>query len=170
MPGNSDLQYLFCTLLVHTYFSGSYFPILFPIFSDEISTSEVEIFTFPYFHPIILKLFRLQKWRTFDGIAHLCCSKAYTWQLSIFFQKKVHSFTQTKDFDLKIEMSGWPSGLRRCVQVAVHVCGRGFESHFWQIWSPIFYSLILLHIRKPVFCLSSPLTPHNYAHWTNIPL
>ena len=29
-------------------------------------------------------------------------------------------------------MSGWPSGLRRCVQVAVHFCGRGFESHFWQ--------------------------------------
>ena len=28
--------------------------------------------------------------------------------------------------------SGWPSGLRRCVQVAVHFCGRGFESHFWQ--------------------------------------
>ena len=28
-------------------------------------------------------------------------------------------------------MSGWPSGLRRCVQVAVHFCGRGFESHFW---------------------------------------
>jgi hypothetical protein len=26
--------------------------------------------------------------------------------------------------------SGWPSGLRRCVQVAVHFCGRGFESHF----------------------------------------
>ena len=29
-------------------------------------------------------------------------------------------------------MSGWPSGLRRCVQVAVRFCGRGFESHFWQ--------------------------------------
>ena len=28
--------------------------------------------------------------------------------------------------------SGWPRGLRRCVQVAVHFCGRGFESHFWQ--------------------------------------
>ena len=30
--------------------------------------------------------------------------------------------------------SGWPSGLRRCVQVAVHFRGRGFESHFWQIF------------------------------------
>ncbi len=27
-------------------------------------------------------------------------------------------------------LSGWPSALRRCVQVAVHICGRGFESHF----------------------------------------
>ena len=27
-------------------------------------------------------------------------------------------------------MSGWPSGLRRCVQVAVYSCRRGFESHF----------------------------------------
>ena len=31
---------------------------------------------------------------------------------------------------IKCEKSGWPSGLRRCVQVAVHFCGRGFESHF----------------------------------------
>ena len=31
-----------------------------------------------------------------------------------------------------ISMSGWPSGLRRCVQVAVQFSGRGFESHFWQ--------------------------------------
>ena len=28
-------------------------------------------------------------------------------------------------------MSGWPSGLRRCVQVAVGFSRRGFESHFW---------------------------------------
>ena len=27
-------------------------------------------------------------------------------------------------------MSGWPSGPRRCVQVAVQFSGRGFESHF----------------------------------------
>ena len=26
--------------------------------------------------------------------------------------------------------SGWPSGLRRQTQVLVHVCGRGFKSHF----------------------------------------
>ena len=30
-----------------------------------------------------------------------------------------------------LNQSGWPRGLRRCVQVAVHFCGRGFESHFW---------------------------------------
>ena len=29
--------------------------------------------------------------------------------------------------------SGWPSGLRRCVQVAVHLGGRGFKSHSWQL-------------------------------------
>ena len=34
------------------------------------------------------------------------------------------------DCDEKASSSGWPSGLRRCVQVAVHFCGRGFESHF----------------------------------------
>ena len=33
--------------------------------------------------------------------------------------------------------SGWPSGLRRCVQVAVYSCRRGFESHSWHIFSPI---------------------------------
>ena len=30
-------------------------------------------------------------------------------------------------------LSGWPSGLRRCVQVAVYSCRRGFESHSWQL-------------------------------------
>ncbi len=29
-----------------------------------------------------------------------------------------------------IDKSGWPSGLRRCVQVAVQFSGRGFKSHF----------------------------------------
>ena len=37
-------------------------------------------------------------------------------------------------------LSGWPSGLRRCVQVAVHFCGRGFESHFWHIFFSSSYS------------------------------
>ena len=31
------------------------------------------------------------------------------------------------------QLSGWPSGLRRCVQVAVWFSRRGFESHFWQM-------------------------------------
>ena len=31
---------------------------------------------------------------------------------------------------LSFSVSGWPSGLRRCVQVAVYSCRRGFESHF----------------------------------------
>ena len=29
--------------------------------------------------------------------------------------------------------SGWPSGLRRCVKVAVYSCRRGFESHSWEL-------------------------------------
>ena len=29
-----------------------------------------------------------------------------------------------------IVLSGWPSGLRRYVQVVVYNCRRGFESHF----------------------------------------
>ena len=32
--------------------------------------------------------------------------------------------------DYSLLLSGWPSGLRRCVQVAVYSCRRGFESHF----------------------------------------
>ena len=32
--------------------------------------------------------------------------------------------------DTSCVVSGWPSGLRRCVQVAVYLCRRGFESHF----------------------------------------
>ena len=41
--------------------------------------------------------------------------------------------------------SGWPSGLRRCVQVAVYSCRRGFKSHFWQI----------------VFCILQLVRPQN---------
>ena len=33
---------------------------------------------------------------------------------------------------LKVDERGWPSGLRRCVQVAVYSCRRGFESHLTQ--------------------------------------
>ena len=47
-----------------------------------------------------------------------------------FFQRLNAAFS---DFSfilsLSVVVSGWPSGLRRCVQVAVHFCGRGFESH-----------------------------------------
>ena len=39
-------------------------------------------------------------------------------------------------------MSGWPSGLRRCVQVAVYICRRGFESHFWHTFYMIFLEWI----------------------------
>ena len=50
------------------------------------------------------------------------------------------SFDETPAFSVKINIavvyplpkpkSGWPSGLRRCVQVAVWFSRRGFESHF----------------------------------------
>ena len=39
-------------------------------------------------------------------------------------------FKKQNQYD-KGMLSGWPSGLRRCVQVAVYSCRRGFESHFW---------------------------------------
>ena len=44
--------------------------------------------------------------------------------------------------------SGWPSGLRRCVQVAVYSCRRGFESHFWHedFWSLFVGILYLLFL------------------------
>ncbi|GFU33360.1 hypothetical protein TNCV_4362001 [Trichonephila clavipes] len=46
-------------------------------------------------------------------------------------------------------MSGWPSGLRRCVQVAVHLCGRGFESHFRQRnFFSHFFRFQNLNVRK----------------------
>ena len=45
-----------------------------------------------------------------------------------------------------IHLSGWPSGLRRCVQVAVYSCRRGFESHSWHLFS---FSLL----RVPVSSL-----------------
>ena len=49
-------------------------------------------------------------------------------------------------------MSGWPSGLRRCVQVAVHYCGRGFESHFWHLFVFSFSHVALfLFIRLESF-------------------
>ena len=45
-------------------------------------------------------------------------------------------------------VSGWPSGLRRCVQVAVYSCRRGFESHSWHyffsssLWHYFFFLLL----------------------------
>ena len=52
-------------------------------------------------------------------------------------------------------MSGWPSGLRRQTQeltsflswsILVHLCGRGFESHFWHHFRLVvmFYFILLI--------------------------
>ena len=57
--------------------------------------------------------------------------------------------------------SGWPSGLRRCVQVAVHFCGRGFESHFWQIF---FLDKTDLTIGNDTFFLNQ-YTDSRVAQW-----
>ena len=72
-------------------------------------------------------------------------------------------------------MSGWPSGLRRCVQVAVYSCRRGFESHFWHyfilckcstflfLFFPFFYlslSVLLFKTmaeRRRKRCLTHPV-------------
>ena len=70
-----------------------------------------------------------------------------------------------------IVKSGWPSGLRRCVQVAVHFCGRGFESHFWQtILFNLFRNLISIwanHSRVAQWKRAGPITQRsvdrNYA-------
>ena len=81
-----------------------------------------------------------------EGICFTCLKchlSEYLFTLSVLLHQhlSVHQFLvcliifQLKSFlyyFFRIEMSGWPSGLRRCVQVAVLFWGRGFESHFWQ--------------------------------------
>ena len=67
------------------------------------------------------------------------------------------------DYQSWAPMSGWPSGLRRCVQVAVLFWGRGFESHFWQNIFLLFYYLSTIHY----ICLV-PLA-QRIARWTSNP-
>ena len=56
--------------------------------------------------------------QTYDRVPHLS-------------NHPLHTF-QGVTTDKRDNKSGWPSGLRRCVQVAVWFSRRGFESHFWQ--------------------------------------
>ena len=61
-------------------------------------------------------------WRGFESHHYQTCCRKYVrkrWNMTLGHI----SWTR---------QSGWPSGLRRCVQVAVYLCRRGFESHFWQ--------------------------------------
>ena len=44
---------------------------------------------------------------------------------------KIRHFICKNKYEL-LTWSGWPSGLRRCVQVAVYNCRRGFESRFYK--------------------------------------
>ena len=48
--------------------------------------------------------------------------------------------------------SGWPSGLRRCVQVAVYFCRRGFESHFWQTFFFFLFPICMSAITQYRAC------------------
>merc|ERR1712081_109121 len=49
--------------------------------------------------------------------------------MSFFHQHQIENQPLFHNSPAIGQLSGWPSGLRRCVQVAVHFCGRGFESH-----------------------------------------
>ena len=49
--------------------------------------------------------------------------------MSFFHQHQIENQPLFHNSPTIGQLSGWPSGLRRCVQVAVHFCGRGFESH-----------------------------------------
>ena len=58
-------------------------------------------------------------------------------ETSAFGDENVQSFATMTLFCQNITLnavckSGWPSCLRRCVQVAVYSCRREFESHSWQ--------------------------------------
>ena len=53
-------------------------------------------------------------------------------------------------------VSGWPSGLRRCVQVAVYSCRRGFESHSWHNF--FFFSSMKCFLSEVFFLFSSMTT------------
>ena len=84
-----------------------------------------------------------------------------------------------------ISMSGWPSGLRRQTQgydpstravaegFLVHVCGRGFKSHFWHIFF-LFSSVYVSFKKKKDIATAGNRTPincleGNYAnHYTTV--
>ena len=95
---------------------------------------------------------KLIAFHMFDYTRQIKCDKTtkiYMWDVTVILYnqyKRTHQtcnrqmnaylaplFT-TREISLVISpycnMSGWPSGLRRCVQVAVYSCRRGFESHF----------------------------------------
>ena len=96
-----------------------------------------------------------------------------------------HVLEQYGSGELHKPLSGWPSGLRRQTQgcdpstvtvaegFLVHVCGRGFESHFWHIFFfPSFFSFFVCILknnatagnRTPINCLEG-----NYAnHYTTV--
>ena len=59
--------------------------------------------------------------------------------------------------------SAWPSGLRRCIQVAVYSCRRGLESHSWQFFI-VLPSLTFDWQIKPARITFSRLKKHCNCH------
>ena len=82
--------------------------------------------------------------------------------VSVFFRKITRFYRSWRK-------SGWPSGLRRCVQVAVYFCRRGFESHFWHL----LFGSAAEKERPPgtdahfwtVLCPRDLVAPFPFFHW-----
>ena len=60
--------------------------------------------------------------------------------------------------------SGWPSGPRRCVQVAVQSSGRGFESLFWHSFM-VLLLFICIRLSLNFFCDILKVNQADVAEW-----
>ena len=61
--------------------------------------------------------------------------------------------------------SGWPSGPRRCVQVAVQSSGRGFESLFWHSFMAFFILWFCIRLPLNFFCDILKVNQADVAEW-----
>ena len=74
------------------------------------------------------------------------------------------------NFNITTTKSGWPSGLRRCVQVAVFFWRRGFESHFWQNYflincTLLYYTKLEKSIRHLLLLLNDKMQSMQIMIW-----